>query len=217
MTITRETEFNQVYVDNKGSIKVVDFTWVFSDGEYPGVTSSHGAVLDISGSNLNHQTSTAEDINEAIDIHVGEVQTDQIIEWHKTNIQYSYNMKNLEASIHKILTAEDVVEERNRRLALGFNYTFNDSRGTHHIATSDEDLKNWDEVTKLSTAAILAGVPETEIAIKTETAPVTVTAVEWQQILIAAGLHRQPLFQASFALQDMNPIPSDYKDDAHWA
>jgi len=113
--------------------------------------------------------------------------------------------------------AADVISERDRRLALGFDYDFGDVRGVHHIATTSEDMKGWDEVSKLASAAINAGLPNIEITILTNTGPAAVTAAEWQQVLIASAAHRQPIWQASFVLQAMNPIPANYADDAYWA
>lgn len=109
-----------------------------------------------------------------------------------------------------------IQRERERRLALGFDYDFGDERGVHHIATSPEDMKGWDEVTMLANAAINAGVPATEILILTSTGPVTITAAEWQQVLLASANFRQPIWQVSFALQAMDPIPADFSDAAHW-
>lgn len=112
-------------------------------------------------------------------------------------------------------TVDDVVAERSRRLALGFDYDFGD-RGVHHIATTEQDLRNWDEVTKLAAAYIAAGQPAATIAIQPDAVAIEITAEEWQLVLIAAGAFRQPIFQASFALQAMAPIPADYADDRHW-
>ncbi|MDF2809302.1 MAG: hypothetical protein K0S56_333 [Microvirga sp.] len=109
-----------------------------------------------------------------------------------------------------------VLAERERRLALGFDYDFGDERGVHHIATAPEDMKGWDEVTMLANAAINAGVPATEILILTSTGPVSVTAAEWQQVLLASANFRQPIWQASFALQAADPMPADITDDVHW-
>lgn len=109
-----------------------------------------------------------------------------------------------------------IQRERERRLALGFDYDFGDARGLHHIATSPEDMKGWDEVTMLANAAINAGVATTEILILTSTGPVTITAAEWQQVLLASANFRQPIWQASFALQAADPIPADITDDVHW-
>lgn len=113
-------------------------------------------------------------------------------------------------------TADDVVAERERRLALGFDYVFGDARGTHRIGTTPADMLGWDEVTKLAQAAVVSGQPTMTIPIVTDTGPVTVTALEWQSILIAAALARQPVWQASFVLQATVPIPSDYTADSHW-
>ena len=113
-------------------------------------------------------------------------------------------------------TVFDVIAERERRLAAGFDFDFGDSRGVHHIGTSERDLKNWDEVTKLAQAAINLAQPDMPIGIETDNGPCTVTAMEWQHILIAAGVARQPIFHASFALQAMDPIPANFADDSFW-
>lgn len=113
-------------------------------------------------------------------------------------------------------TVDDVITERSRRLALGFDYGFSDSRGTHHIGTTPQDMIGWDEVTKLATALINAGDTTSTIGIVTDTGPTQVTAPEWNAILIAAGQFRQPIWHASFVLQKMNPIPADYTDDIYW-
>lgn len=115
-------------------------------------------------------------------------------------------------------TVDDVIAERERRLALGFDYDFGDERGVHHIGTTPDDIRKWmDEVTPLSQAFLNVSLPEGEITIVTSTGPVVVTSIEWQQILLAAAAWRQPIYQASFALQAMNPIPPDYTDDSYWA
>lgn len=114
-------------------------------------------------------------------------------------------------------TQSDVIAERERRLALGFAYDFGDERGVHHIGTTPDDMRKWlDEVTPISQAFINASNPSGEIGIFTETGPVTVTAAEWQQILLAAGNWRQPIYQASFALMAMSPIPADFMSDNYW-
>lgn len=112
---------------------------------------------------------------------------------------------------------EMVVAERTRRLALGFNYDFEDSRGVHRIGTTDADLKGWDEVSKYAGALIDSGDTSTLIAIVTDTGPCTVTAPEWRAIEIEAAHFRQPLWAKSFALMASNPIPADYTNDSHWS
>lgn len=114
------------------------------------------------------------------------------------------------------VTPAMVARERQRRFDLGFDYDFGDGRGVHHIGTSEADKVGWGEVTDISNAAIALGAPNTPIYIVTETGSATITAMEWQSVLLAAGQARQPLWAASFALQAMNPIPSDYTDDQHW-
>lgn len=115
------------------------------------------------------------------------------------------------------LTPDDVVAERERRLALGFSFDFGDGRGVHRFSTTAQDMKGWDEVTTTAQAAINVGAPNTAIAIVTNTGPVSVTALEWQQVLIQAAGFRQPIWQKSFQLQAMSPIPADYASDARWS
>lgn len=114
------------------------------------------------------------------------------------------------------IAVDDVLSERARRLALGFDYDFGDARGVHRIGTTDADMKGWDEVSKGAQAAINLGGGASEIAIETDTGPVTLTALEFQQVLVAATAYRQPIWLASFALQKMVPIPADYADDSRW-
>lgn len=107
--------------------------------------------------------------------------------------------------------------ERTRRLEAGFDYNFDDARGVHRLNTTKADMEGWDEVTKLSTAALLSNKPTTTIALKTATGIVDVTAAEWQAILMVAGGVRQKIYQAYFALKEMDPIPSDFADDVYWS
>lgn len=114
-------------------------------------------------------------------------------------------------------TVADLATERDRRLALGFHYDFTDERGVHLIATAPADMRKWmDEVNPLAQALVNAGQPAGQISIVTETGPVTITAAEWQSILLAAGQWRQPIYAAYFALKALDPIPSDFADNAHW-
>lgn len=114
-------------------------------------------------------------------------------------------------------TMDDVVKERQRRLALGFNYDFGDERGIHRIGTTDQDMAGWREVTDVASALLNLGQGSAPIQIATDTGTVQITPIEWQQILVAAAIFRQPIWQASFALMyDPNGIPLDYADDSHW-
>lgn len=113
-------------------------------------------------------------------------------------------------------TVDDVARERQRRFDMGFVYNFGDERGQHLIGTTRTDLEGWREVTDIANAAIAVGQPNTSISILTNTGPVSITAAEWQLILIAASEARQPLWAKSFILQAMSPIPSDYTSDSYW-
>jgi hypothetical protein len=113
-------------------------------------------------------------------------------------------------------TINDVAVERQRRLALGFDYDFADARGVHHIGTTDEDMVGWSEVSTYAGALIDSGDVTTLIGIATNTGPCQVTAPEWRAVEIASAEFRQPLWSASFALMAMMPIPSDYTNDSYW-
>lgn len=95
----------------------------------------------------------------------------------------------------------DLYAERERRLALGFNYDFGDARGVHRIGTTPRDLAGWDQVEKLVAAMYRAGLTNQTIEILTDTGRVTVTPAEWTQIMLAAGAVMQPIWQASFDIE----------------
>lgn len=111
----------------------------------------------------------------------------------------------------------EVIRERERRLSLGFDYDFGDDRGVHHIATTDQDMKGWDEVSKVANAMMALGDQTTTITIVTSSGAVMVTALDWQHVLVAAGIFRQPIWAASFAIQAMSPLPDDVTDDSLWS
>lgn len=112
-------------------------------------------------------------------------------------------------------TSQEVETERNRRLALGFDYDFGDERGVHRIATTPKDMVGWDEVTKLASALLATG-QSTPITIATGTGVTQVTPMEWQQVMLAAAQFRQPIWGASFVLEEMDPIPANFTDDIYW-
>jgi hypothetical protein len=113
-------------------------------------------------------------------------------------------------------TTSEVITERQRRLATGFDYDFADERGVHTIGTTEADMAGWDEVSKAASALVALGLPDQEIDIVTDTGPCSVTAIEWQSVLVGAMQFRQPIFAASFVLQYSEPIPQDYADDVNW-
>lgn len=96
---------------------------------------------------------------------------------------------------------EAVIAERAIRLAAGFPHDFGDERGEHHIGTTPQDMIGWDEVSKAASAMIALGAGAQTIQLVTDTGPAIVTALEWQQILVAAAAFRQPIWARSFLLQ----------------
>lgn len=131
-------------------------------------------------------------------------------------IGWAYDGEIFTPPAPKPITPAQVIAERSRRLALGFDYDFADTRGVHRIGTTPDDMRGWDEVTTWASAAIALGNGSSTLTVVTDTGPVTVTALEWQSILAAATAFRQPIWGASFALQAMEPIPQDYASDQHW-
>jgi len=51
----------------------------------------------------------------------------------------------------------------------------------------------------------------------TDTGPASVTAPEWQAIMLAGAADRQVIWAKSFELQTMDPIPENFEDDSFWS
>lgn len=133
------------------------------------------------------------------------------------DVGWGYEDGNLVEPPAPAPTVERIIAERNRRLAEGFDHDFGDSRGQHRFATTEADMKGWDEVTKAAAAYMAAGQPDMSIFVVTETGPVTVTALDWQSVLISAHDFRQPIWIGSFNLQEMEPIPQDFDtNETYW-
>lgn len=115
-------------------------------------------------------------------------------------------------------TIDDVITERSRRLAVGFNYDFGtpEAPNVQHIGTTTNDMRGWDEVTAWANAQVALNDTTSTIEILTDSGTATVTAVEWMKIVNASTAFRQPIWAASFVLQSMNPIPADYTNDKYW-
>lgn len=122
----------------------------------------------------------------------------------------------LVATIADIADISDIAAERERRMALGFTFDFGDERGMHHIGTTAADMAGWSDVTTWAQAKIALGESSGVLQILTDTGPVTVTALEWQRIIVAATAFRQPLWAKSFVLMALDPIPANYASDSWW-
>ena len=107
-------------------------------------------------------------------------------------------------------------QERDRRLAMGFSFDFGDERGVHIIGTTADDMRGWDEVTQFCDLVRRGVIDQPSIGISTETGDVEITPAEWDLILAAAAAFRQPVWQASFALANLDELPTDFADDAWW-
>lgn len=133
-----------------------------------------------------------------------------------TDAEISAKIEEIRVHTLRRQMIEGVVAERERRLALGFDYNFGDARGVHRIGTTKEDMAGWAEVSTYAGALIDSGDITTQIAIATDTGPCLVTAPEWRAIEIESASFRQPLWAKSFALMAQTPIPADYTHDRHW-
>lgn len=109
-----------------------------------------------------------------------------------------------------------VLEERYRRLSEGFEFDFGDERGVHFIQTRDIDEEGWRQVDRWAAAATGLGDTGSTLLISTGTGPVHVTAPEWHAIVAHGSTVQQPIWQASFALRAMEPVPDDYTDNKWW-
>lgn len=111
----------------------------------------------------------------------------------------------------------DVVAEQRRRLALGYDFDFGDARGVHHIATTEKDMQDWQEVTSWANARTARGDKVSTITIATASGLAEITAPEWWSIVDAGTAARQPIFQGAFWLLAQDPVPPDYAtNDAYW-
>lgn len=113
-------------------------------------------------------------------------------------------------------TEDDVIAERRRRLSVGFNYDFGDERGVHRIGTTENDMIGWDEVTKWAQAKLSLGDNDATKTIVTDTGLTYIKPIEWFSVIEAADSFRGPIWEKSFLLQEMSPIPRDYDNDNYW-
>lgn len=120
------------------------------------------------------------------------------------------------APVTEVSLVDAIINERNRRFALGFDHDFGGERGIKRIPTTDQDMEGWHEVTTATQAAMALGLADTQLTIYTGSGPINITAIEWQQVLLHAAEVRQPIWLASFRLQSMDPIPDDLTDDKYW-
>mgnify|MGYP003146514859 CR=1 FL=1 len=122
----------------------------------------------------------------------------------------------LEEEVAPRSNAQLLAQERDRRLAVGFSFDFGDHRGIHIIGTSADDMRGWDEVSQICDLIRRGVVDQPGIGISTETGVVEITPAEWDLVLAAAAAFRQPIWQASFALASMDPLPEDFTNDVWW-
>jgi hypothetical protein len=212
MTFNKNWNIHRKWKSN-GYVTIVQGQVMISHSDFVGVETPHGFQIDISNHQISDETDDATILTAIQDFMEPHLEASQGN--HYTQLQYMYNIENSD-EVDIVVTEQMIITERERRLALGFDYDFGDSRGIHRIGTTPEDRKGWEEVTDASNAAIALGNTEKSINIFTDTGPVQITAMEWQQILSAATTFRQPIWQASFLLNEMDPKPSNYLTHSLW-
>lgn len=99
---------------------------------------------------------------------------------------------------------ELVICNRERRLAMGFDYDFGDARACIGSPRAIRTCAAGMRSPKVANAMLALGDISSSIGIVTEAEPVEVAAFEWQHVLVAAGTFCQPIWTASFALQAMD-------------
>lgn len=92
--------------------------------------------------------------------------------------------------------------ERDRRLSVGFDFDFGDTRGVHRFGTTGSDRFGWAEVEGLAAAALDIGQASLPIAVRTDTGDLTIAAHEWPAVRLAGALALQPVWQASWTIKD---------------
>lgn len=122
-----------------------------------------------------------------------------------------------DAALFHAIMVKAVDAEMQRRWRGGFVYDFGDDRGKHLIGTTEDDMAGWSEVAAYAGGLADVGDTSTTIEIETNTGRVHVTAPEFKALMLEASRRQQRLKKQSFALQAMNPIPTDFADDSRWA
>lgn len=115
------------------------------------------------------------------------------------------------------ITVEDIYIERDRRFNLGFAYDFGDARGIHQIGMTKTDMEGWNEVTIWADTKLKLNQPDATTYIMTNTGPAQITPMDWYHVLDAASAVRQNIWQKSFYISSLSPIPVDFRTDPYWA
>lgn len=114
------------------------------------------------------------------------------------------------------LNANDVWLEKDLRLAEGFEFTFEDDRGTHRFRTGEIDMRGWMEVAIWADLKYKLGDLTATTSIMTENGVIDITPPEWYIIVEAMSNFRQRIWKASFQIVQNGDIPENYKDDSFW-
>jgi hypothetical protein len=220
MSLALDWKITKAWINNStGLTGNVDFMITMTDEDLPGVSTDSGGTITLI--EPLEASATRQQIIDAVIASLGE-RFGHILDFSSNDLKFRYSKAQAKAvSIYdgvNSVNADDVAQERNRRMAKGFAYTFADSRGTVWIGTTPEDMVGWDRVTKLKDALYQLGDSLTRIKIAVEGGRIIeVTGPEWNAILLyEAAMFEQPLWQASFTLQAMQPIPADYTDNKYW-
>lgn len=116
---------------------------------------------------------------------------------------------------HSAPTSADVNAERERRLFVGKGFTPT-GHGTP-VMVNALDEPNLTGLATVALAQINAGNGSTTITWRdNNNVSHTLTYYQVVELHAQAAEYKQQLYNASWILKDIDPIPTDYTDDAHW-
>lgn len=208
-----DTTISKVYINAANDVALAEFQMLITSDTIADVSSTHSGTISVLGCGAVDETDTAPIVAFVNDHFAAD---DAFVAYYEAHLAFTADMNAAQAIdlIPVVVTEDMVIGERKNRLAAGFDYDFGDARGVHHIGTTEKDLEGWREVTEIAQVHINSGAPNQTIDIATDTGPCSVTAAEWQSVLLAAAAFRQPIFAASFTLQAT--LPADYKTSSIW-
>lgn len=113
-------------------------------------------------------------------------------------------------------TSSDVSSERDRRIALGSTITISDNR-TFTVQTRNEtDFRNLNGLVSKAIVMTMMGDSGTLVFRDADNTDQTLTAAQMIEVgsLVAAKV--DAIYKASWTIKGLDPIPSDYADNARW-
>jgi hypothetical protein len=105
---------------NTDDISLVDFTWIFTDPDLPGVQSRHSGIINVSAAGLKEGASSA-GILSAVD-DASATFLEQVLSVNASQLAFLFDMANADEVTVRAITTEEVDAEADRRIAAGFTF-----------------------------------------------------------------------------------------------